>query len=170
MTTTIRPARTRGITAPGIVLGVGLGGFVDGILLHQILQWHHLLTSTDTDRIGVPYYPADTVHGLKINTLWDGLFHTFTWLMVLTGLGLLYSRVQHERGRVWRSGVLGGWVLFGWGLFNVVEGLVDHQILAIHHVRGGAHQVAWDVSFLAFGVALIAVGWVVQRSAAARPS
>jgi hypothetical protein len=25
-------------------MGVGLGGFVDGILLHQILQWHHMLT------------------------------------------------------------------------------------------------------------------------------
>jgi len=45
------------LAAPGIVLGMGLGGFVDGILLHQILQWHHLLTSTDTDNIGVPYYP-----------------------------------------------------------------------------------------------------------------
>ena len=24
----------------GMLLGVGFGGFVDGILLHQILQWH----------------------------------------------------------------------------------------------------------------------------------
>ena len=30
---------------PGILLGVGLGGFVDGMMLHQILQWHHTLTS-----------------------------------------------------------------------------------------------------------------------------
>ncbi len=71
------------IRLPGTILGVGLGGFVDGILLHQILQWHHMLTSTNTDRIGVAYYPADTVHGLRINTVWDGLFHTFTWLCVL---------------------------------------------------------------------------------------
>jgi uncharacterized membrane protein len=49
--------RPAAITMPGVVLGVGLGGFVDGILLHQVLQWHHMLTSTDTDRIGVPYYP-----------------------------------------------------------------------------------------------------------------
>ena len=52
------------IRLPGIVIGVGLGGFVDGILLHQILQWHHMLSSTDTDRLGVRYYPTDTVHGL----------------------------------------------------------------------------------------------------------
>ena len=26
----------------GIVLGLGLGGFVDGIALHQIMQWHNM--------------------------------------------------------------------------------------------------------------------------------
>jgi hypothetical protein len=30
------------LTTPGILLGLGLGGFVDGIVLHQILQWHHI--------------------------------------------------------------------------------------------------------------------------------
>jgi len=153
------------LTAPGVVLGVGLGGFVDGILLHQLLQWHHMLTSTDTDNVGIPYYPADTVHGLRINTVWDGVFHTFTWVMVLVGLALLYSRVQHSRGRVWASRALWGWVLVGWGLFNIVEGLVDHQILGIHHVRSGAHQTAWDLAFLGVGVALVAGGWLLQRGA-----
>ena len=80
------------LTAPGLLLGAGLGGFVDGILIHQVLQWHHMLTSTDTDNIGVRYYPDTTVHGLEINTLWDGFFHTATWLLVLVGLALLYSR------------------------------------------------------------------------------
>lgn len=28
-----------------IVLGIGLGGFVDGIVLHQILQWHEMLSN-----------------------------------------------------------------------------------------------------------------------------
>ncbi|ELB87945.1 hypothetical protein Rwratislav_37287 [Rhodococcus wratislaviensis IFP 2016] len=62
--TTAIPAR--GIGLPGIILGIGLGGFVDGILLHQLLQWHHMLTSTDTDNVGIDTYPADTVHGLEI--------------------------------------------------------------------------------------------------------
>jgi uncharacterized membrane protein len=85
--TTDQPTgRPGSLTAPGIVLGIGLGGFVDGILLHQVLQWHHMLTSTDTDNLGIRYYPADTVHGLRMNTVWDGLFHTFTWVMVLAGL------------------------------------------------------------------------------------
>jgi uncharacterized membrane protein len=41
MTTTIDGADIR---LPATILGVGLGGFVDGIVLHQVLQWHHLLS------------------------------------------------------------------------------------------------------------------------------
>ena len=150
---------------PGIILGVGLGGFVDGIVLHQLLQWHHMLTSGDTARIHIGAYPDDTVHGLKINTVWDGLFHTFTWLAVLTGLALLYNRLTHSRGKVWTSRALWGWVLVGWGLFNLVEGIIDHHILGIHHVRSGEHQTLWDVGFLLLGLLLVIGGWLLQRSA-----
>ncbi|TKK88376.1 DUF2243 domain-containing protein [Herbidospora galbida] len=154
------PARLR---SPGIVLGVGLGGFVDGILLHQILQWHHMLSSTDTDNIGVKYYSPLTVPGLEMNTLWDGLFHTVCWLAVLTGIALLYARVTHRRRQVWRSRVLWGWMLVGWGLFNLVEGVIDHHILGIHHVHGGPYQLWWDLAFLVLGALLVAGGYLLQR-------
>ncbi|GAA4570924.1 DUF2243 domain-containing protein [Micromonospora coerulea] len=153
------------IRVPATILGVGLGGFVDGILLHQVLQWHHMLSSTDTDRIGIRAYPVDTVPGLRMNTLWDGLFHVVTWLAVLGGLAMLYARVTRSRGRLWRSPALWGWALVGWGLFNLVEGIVDHQVLGIHHVRPGPYQTVWDLGFLALGAALVAVGWLVRRRA-----
>ncbi|WP_052424301.1 DUF2243 domain-containing protein [Nonomuraea candida] len=153
----------RGIGLPGTILGVGLGGFVDGILLHQLLQWHHMLSSTDTDNVGIRHYPVDTVPGLRMNTVWDGLFHTVTWLAVLIGLGLLYSRVTASRGRVWRSRALWGWILVGWGLFNLVEGVIDHHLLGIHHVRTGPHQLWWDLGFLLLGALLVAGGWALQR-------
>lgn len=152
------------IALPGTILGIGLGGFVDGILVHQVLQWHHMLSSTGSDNVGIRTYPVDTVHGLEINTLWDGFFHVFTWLAVLVGIGLLYSRVTGSRGRVWASRVLWGWVLLGWGAFNLVEGLVDHHLLAIHHVRSGENQLWWDLGFLALGALLVVGGWLVQRS------
>src|ERR671912_160435 len=63
----------------GVLFGLGLGGFFDGIVLHQLLQWHHMLTSAG--------YPPDSVENLKVNTFWDGLFHASTY--VFTGLGLL---------------------------------------------------------------------------------
>ncbi|MGC1211946.1 MAG: DUF2243 domain-containing protein [Micromonospora sp.] len=153
------------IRLPALLLGVGLGGFADGILLHQVLQWHHMLSSTDTDHIGLRAYPVDTVAGLRMNTLWDGFFHVATWVAVLVGLALLYSRVTRSRGRLWRSPALWGWALVGWGLFNLVEGLVDHHLLGIHHVRSGRHQTAWDLGFLALGAAFVALGWLIQRRA-----
>jgi uncharacterized membrane protein len=152
------------ITLPGIILGVGLGGFVDGILLHQVLQWHHMLSSSETANVDIGSYPVTTVHGLQMNTLWDGFFHTITWLAVLIGLGILYSRITHSRGRIWASKVLWGWVLVGWGIFNLVEGIMDHHLLGIHHVISGEYQTLADILFLIFGTLLIAGGWALQRT------
>ncbi|MEV6117469.1 DUF2243 domain-containing protein [Streptomyces sp. NPDC052109] len=157
-------AAPNSLRLPGIVLGVGLGGFLDGILLHQLLQWHHMLTSTNHDRIGVKYYDPHTVSGLEMNTLWDGIFHAVCWIAVLVGLAILYSRVTHNRRSVWGSRVLWGWIVAGWGLFNLVEGILDHQILGIHHVRGGPYQAWWDAGFLILGGLLLIGGHLLQRS------
>ncbi|WP_409484137.1 DUF2243 domain-containing protein [Arsenicicoccus dermatophilus] len=156
-----------GILLPGLLLGVGLGGFLDGILLHQILQWHHMLSSSASANIPIGDYPVTTVHGLQINTLWDGFFHTATWLCVLAGLGILYSRVTHARGRIWTSRALWGLILAGWGLFNLVEGVVDHHLLAIHHVVSGPYQLLADLCFLALGAVLVTVGTLMHRAARA---
>ncbi|WP_309108779.1 DUF2243 domain-containing protein [Arthrobacter sp.] len=164
------PARRGGASAirlPGILLGIGLGGFVDGIVLHQILQWHHMLSSADTANIPVGAHPVDTVEGLEMNTLWDGLFHSFTWLAVVVGLAMLYSRVAKAGVRVWASRVLWGWVLVGWGAFNLVEGVVNHHVLAIHHVISGPWQTVADLLFLLFGAILVLTGWLLQRSSPA---
>lgn len=151
-----RVSDTLPVKAPGIILGVGLGGFFDGIFLHQVFQLHHMFSSIVT---------TDTVPGLRMNTLGDGFFHTVTWLAVLVGLGLLYARVTHARRQVWGSAVLWGWMLSGWGWFNLIEGLIDHQILGIHHVYADANQFLWDMLFLASGVIFILAGEVIARRA-----
>jgi uncharacterized membrane protein len=145
---------TPSVQLPGIILGIGLGGFFDGIFLHQVFRWHHMFSAI---------YPVDSVSGFEMNTLGDGLFHTVTWLSVLLGLAILYSRVTHARRQVWGSRVLWSWMLVGWGLFNLIEGLVDHQILGIHHVRPGPHQFEWDMAFLASGVIFTVAGWLIAR-------
>jgi uncharacterized membrane protein len=143
--------------APGILLGIGLGGFVDGIVLHQILQWHHMLTSEGD-------YPKTTVAGLETNTLWDGLFHAATWTAVAVGIWMLWRRTTDWRWAVSGRAFL-GWLLVGWGLFNLVEGIVDHQILTIHHVREGVDNTwFYDGVFLAFGALLVFGGWLLARS------
>ena len=144
------------ITAPVTMLGVGLGGLFDGIVLHQILQWHHMLTSQGD-------FPATTVSGLEVNTLWDGLFHAATYVFIVVGLFRLWNRARAGGVKSsWRR-VL-GWVLVGWGLFNLVEGVIDHHILQVHHVRAGSNELAWDIAFLAIGAVLLAVGWTFARS------
>ena len=148
-------ARPR-LALPGVLLGVGLGGFIDGIVLHQILQWHHMLTSHGD-------YPATTVAGLETNTLWDGIFHAATWVAVAAGIWALWRRTSGWRSMSGRA--LAGWMLFGWGLFNLVEGIVNHHLLAIHHVRTGGNELAWDLAFLAFGAFLVAGGWLLSRQA-----
>ena len=146
------------VRAPGLLLGAGLGGFLDGILLHQILQWHHMLTSEGR-------YPDSTIAGLETNTLADGLFHAAAWVAVVAG-GLMLWRRTREVPHLMNGRALVGWTLAGWGAFNVVEGLVDHHILGIHHVREDADQTVWDLAFLAFGALLLVGGWLLARTAA----
>ncbi len=147
---------TRSPRTASFVLGLGLGGFVDGIVMHQILQWHHLLTATGE-------HPMTSVAGLEDNTLADGLFHAATWVLVLGGLVMLVA--AWREGRVappWREHA--GLLIAGWGVFNVVEGTVDHLLLGIHHVRddlGG--PLGWDLAFLALGVAQLALGLALLR-------
>ena len=137
----------------GIVLGVGLGGFVDGIVLHQILQWHHMLTSAG--------YPATSIGNMEVNMVADGLFDATTWVITVIGLVLLWrAKIQDEQPPM---RIFVGSIAIGWGLFNLVEGIIDHHILGIHHVRSGPHQLVWDLAFLAFGAVLVIMGWILVR-------
>ena len=157
------PIRLAQPVLPGLLLGIGLGGFVDGIVLHQILQWHHMLTSEGG-------YPGTTVAGLETNTLWDGLFHASTWIACAVGLALLWR--AGRRGEAPAGRALLGQLLAGWGLFNLAEGLVDHQLLGIHHVKtdsAGEPVIALDIAFLVLGAALIAAGALLARSEAVSP-
>jgi len=38
-----------------------------------------------------------------------------------------------------------------------------HQLLSVHNVHEGSNELAWDLAFLAFGVALIVGGWLLAR-------
>jgi len=142
------------VTSAGLLLGIGFGGFFDGIVLHQILQWHHMLTSTGD-------HPATTVVGLEANTLADGLFHAVALAASLSGLFLLWRASRDAPPP--RARRLIGLMLAGWGAFNLLEGVVDHQLLTIHHVNY-ANVPLWDVLFLAFGAALLVGGWALARA------
>ena len=149
-----------GVGGPAVAIGAGLGGLADGIVLHQLLGWHHLLS-------------ARPEFGMRGNEVADGVFHAASWLVVLIGVLWLYARLRVPPvaaawprlavgPRPWRS--LVGSMLVGWGVFNVVEGVLDHQVLGLHHVRSGHGQLVWDLAFLAVGAAMFVAGLAVSRS------
>lgn len=151
--------RRSSLTTPGILLGLGLGGFVDGIVLHQVLQWHHMAT----DHGEHATFPESTVASLEDNTLWDGMFHSATWIVSIIGLYMLWRVLRDGHRTTWLS--LTGLLLAGWGIFNVVEGLVNHQLLGIHHVRDDiGSPLSWDIGFLILGATLIVVGLAMRRA------
>ena len=79
---------------------------------------------------------------------------------------LLLWRTAHRTHLWWSAKLLAGALLMGFGLFNVVEGLVDHHILGIHHVNETvprAQWIWWDIGFLLWGSAMLAGGWLLYR-------
>ena len=143
------------LVSSGVLLGAGLGGFVDGIVLHQMLQWHNMLSN----RVS-----TSTPIGAKINMFWDGVFHAGVWTITVIGLALLFH-AGTRRDVVWSGRVLLGAMLAGWGVFNLVEGIIDHQLLGLHHVYEYApNKLPFDLAFLAFGAVLVGIGAVLIRS------
>lgn len=145
---------SRRATIAGILLGIGLGGFVDGILLHMILQWHNMLSNV---------VPPHTMDAMKVNMLWDGLFHAFTWTVTVIGLFLLWG-VAKRSAPLPSTLSFTGLLVTGFGLFNLVEGIIDHHLLALHHVKEVPEPLVWDLGFLAIGgVFVTALGWTLVK-------
>ncbi|MBX0292370.1 DUF2243 domain-containing protein [Hymenobacter sp. HSC-4F20] len=149
------PLHRTPLIAAGLLLGAGLGGFVDGIVLHQILQWHNMLSNQ---------LPPDNLVAAKVNMYWDGIFHAGVWVLTVIGLRVLWA-ASRRADVPWSGRTLVGSLLLGWGLFNVVEGIIDHTLLGLHHVYEYTDaKMPWDMAFLAFGVLLLLAGWGLIRA------
>jgi uncharacterized membrane protein len=138
-------------TRSGIVLGLALGGFFDGILLHQILQWHHLLSL-------VP-----GLGDVRLQILWDGYFHALMYVVAALGLWGLW-RAQRSGGDA-RGRGLAGALMVGFGAWHVADGVLSHWVLGIHRIRlDAADPLVWDlVWFFGFGVVPLVAGWLLVR-------
>lgn len=149
------------LIAAGILIGAGMGGFVDGIVLHQILQWHNMLSGQ---------LPPNNLVDTKVNMYWDGVFEAAVWVMTALGLRLLWN-VGTRRDVPWSGRTFSGALILGWGLFDVVEGLIDHQLLGLHHVyEYTANHLPADLGFLAFGLLQLLLGGTIIRASRAETS
>ena len=147
-----------GRSTAGVLIGAGLlGGFVDGIALHQIAQWHNM---------GSAVLPPTTLDAMHRNMTWDGWFHAAVWALTLAGVWRLHGDARAGRPLPTARAFLGQLVL-GAGLFNLVEGVIDHHLLGIHHVRDlPVHVPLYDWLFLAVaGAGFTALGaWLARGS------
>lgn len=140
-----------------VALGFALGGFFDGILLHQILQWHHLLSLV----------PGSG--DIRWQVLWDGYFHLLMYVIALAALVALWR--TRRQGAAARQRHVVGALLVGFGLWHVADALLAHWLLQIHRVKPDADDpLAWDVGWLiAFGVIPLATGCVLWLSRRGSP-
>jgi uncharacterized membrane protein len=133
------------------VLGFAVGGFFDGILLHQILQWHHLLSA------------VAAVDDMRLQVLWDGLFHSLMYVIAAAGLVGLWR--VHRRGSAVGGAAFAGALLVGFGTWHIVDAVLSHWLLGIHRIRQGSENVLlWDlVWFALFGVLPVLIGLRLGR-------
>ncbi len=143
------------VLTAALVLGIGLGGFMDGIVFHQILQWHEMLSNK---------IDATTVSGKSVNMFWDGLFHAFCLIAVCTGISLLWKALL-QKGASKSSKLIWAGLFLGWGIFNVIEGMIDHYLFKIHNVRELiGKQNLYNLLFIIYSIALIITGWLLCKS------
>ena len=138
------------VAAAAFLLGFALSGFFDGVLLHQILQWHHLLSALGGD--------------LRFQVVADGWFHAAMYAVAALGLWRLW-RARASLGRIGASAAVAGWGLIGFGTWHVVDAVGSHWLLGIHRIRMDAGSpLAWDLGWLAlFGLIPLAIGLRLRR-------
>jgi uncharacterized membrane protein len=131
---------------PGILVGIGLAGTLDEVVLHQLLAWHH-------------FYDRSTP---TIGLVSDGLFHLFSTVVLVIGLIQLVER-RHDtpdRPRVALAGIL-----LGAGGFNLYDGTIQHKVLGLHQVREGApNNLPYDLAFLAIAAATLAGALLLRHT------
>jgi uncharacterized membrane protein len=153
------PVTVRPFVLPAVVLGVGLGAFADGIVLHQLLGWHHMASAVD---------PPTSLEALERNTVADGLFHVLAWVATIAGVVLLWRAAGMARRRA-PGALLAGGLLVGFAAFNLVEGTVNHLLLGLHHVREGPDAFAYDAAFLVASALVFVLGSSLLRRGLRRP-
>ncbi len=126
----------------GILFGIGLIAFVDEMVFHQLLRWHHFYDLATTD----------------IGLISDGLFHAFSWFATIAGL-FLFADLRRRNG-VWLTRWWGG-VLLGAGIFQLYDGIVQHKLMRIHQIRYVENVIVYDIIWNIFSVALIIAGSIL---------
>ena len=144
-------------TWAGYLLGFSLSGFFDGILLHQVLQWHHLLSAIEAGIFG----------DIRVQVMADGLFHAAMYAVAAAGFAMLLS-TRRELARPNAGRWLMANVWLGFAAWHVVDALLSHWLTGIHRIKMNAENpLVWDIGWLVvFG--LLPLWWGLRLRKRAR--
>lgn len=123
----------------GFLFGCGIIAFVDEVVFHQLLNWHH-------------FYDQSTRSAGLVS---DGLFHAFSWFATVASL-FLFADLRRRRAlrpRLWAGGIL-----LGMGTFQLYDGLVQHKVFGLHQIRYDVDLLPYDLAWNIAAVALLVVG------------
>jgi len=130
----------------GILFGVGVMGFIDEVVFHQLLHWHH-------------FYDWSTT---SVGLISDGLFNAFSWFAAIAGL-FLFADLRRRNG-LWITKWWAG-VLLGAGTFQLFDGIILHKVLRVHQIRYVENVIVYDVVWNAFAIVVIVVGVILFKRA-----
>ena len=137
----------RSLLWPAVLVGIGVAGSLDEIVLHQLLRWHHF------------YDQGSQAAGL----IADGIFHLGSTAALVIGLVLLVQRWHTARDPL-RQATAG--ILVGVGGFNLYDGTIQHKLLGLHQVRAGApNNLPYDLVFIAIAAVVLLAGLLLLRVA-----
>ncbi|MFC3038669.1 DUF2243 domain-containing protein [Virgibacillus xinjiangensis] len=127
----------------GILFGLGLVAFLDEMIFHQLLGWHH-------------FYDRSTT---QIGLLSDGLFHAFSWFATVGSLFMVAD--LRRRSAWWVKRWIGG-VLLGLGAFNLYDGIVQHKLMRLHQIRYDTDNLLlYDLAWNLIATIILIIGIVV---------
>lgn len=123
----------------GVLFGIGIAGFIDETVFHQLLRWHH-------------FYDKSTT---AIGLISDGIFHAFSWFATIGGL-FIFADLQRRKA-LW-NGLWWGGVLIGSGGFQLYDGTIQHKIMRIHQIRYVENVMYYDIIWNIVAILMIILG------------
>lgn len=136
----------------GILFGFGVIAFIDEVVFHQLLHWHH-------------FYDKSTTSAGLVS---DGLFHAFSFFATI-GSSFMLADLR-RRDTFWLYRWIGG-ILLGAGSFQLYDGIIQHKLMRLHQIRYNVEIAPYDWVWNLAALALLIAGIVItlQTSPKRRP-
>ncbi len=134
----------------GVLFGIGLVTFIDEMVFHQLLHWHH-------------FYDKSTT---SVGLVSDGFFHALSWLTTVGGL-FLVADLRRRNAWNWKKWL--GSVLVGAGLFQFYDGTVQHKLMMLHQIRYNVVILPYDLIWNLTAIGMIMIGYYLVKTSKHSP-